>query len=447
MKIAIVLIVVVVVLAVYWFVIRKPSSEPALPEAQDPKDREAKRLTPGSEPPKGKLPTSKDAKPAPKHVPPRDAGTAEGAAKPSALAKAQAPERAVQKEELDAEEPEEAAGPDVEIGVDDDAQAEPELAHVVVHKPDVATVRKGLERSREKEGFFGRLAKLITGKKDIDPAIVDEIEEVLITSDVGVKTTGIILERLRDGLKNNELRDADAVWQLLREEAIKILDVGKGGIVAGHGPTVVLMVGVNGSGKTTTIGKIATQFKQHGKDVTLAAGDTFRAAAVQQLAVWGNRVGCDVVKGKDGADPGAVIFDAIRQAEQNGSDLVLADTAGRLHTNTNLMDELKKVVRTMDKALSGAPHEILLVIDATNGQNALVQSRQFADALPLTGIVLTKLDGTAKGGVILGICDELGVPVRYIGLGEKSDDLRPFDAREFVEALLGSAQNGETEAA
>lgn len=446
MNIAIGLIVVVIVLAVYLFVIRKPPSEPALPEAKDPEDREAKRFTPRSEPPKNKLSAPKDTKAPPKQPSQRDGALETGTTKPSAPTKAQASEHEVKKEQLETQD---AVAPDVEIGVDtdDDEQVEPELAHVVAHKPDVATVRKGLERSREKEGFFGRLAKLITGKKDIDPAIVDEIEEVLITSDVGVKTTGMILERLRNGLKNNELRDADAVWSLLRQEAIKILDVGKGGIVVGHGPTVVLMVGVNGSGKTTTIGKIATQFKQHGKHVTLAAGDTFRAAAVQQLAVWGDRVGCDVVKGKDGADPGAVIFDAIRHAEENGSDLVLADTAGRLHTNTNLMDELKKVVRTMDKAMSGAPHEILLVIDATNGQNALVQSRQFADALPLTGIVLTKLDGTAKGGMILGICDELGVPVRYIGLGEKSDDLRPFDAREFVEALLGSAQNGETEAA
>jgi fused signal recognition particle receptor len=207
------------------------------------------------------------------------------------------------------------------------------------------------------------------------------------------------------------------------------------------------MVGVNGSGKTTTIGKIATQMKNEDRDSVLAAGDTFRAAAVQQLQVWGRRVGCEVIKGKDGADPGAVIFDAIRQGTEAGADLVLADTAGRLLTKTNLMEELKKVARTMGKAMEGAPHEILLVIDATNGQNALAQSRQFAEALPLTGIVLTKMDGTAKGGVILGICDELKVPVRYIGIGEKADDLRPFDAEEFVEALLGSSDSEDIEAA
>ena len=206
------------------------------------------------------------------------------------------------------------------------------------------------------------------------------------------------------------------------------------------------MVGVNGVGKTTTIGKLATKLKADGKSVLLAAGDTFRAAAVQQLEVWGKRVGCEVVKGKEGADPGAVIFDAIQKAKDTGIDVVLADTAGRLQTKTPLMDELKKIVRTMQKALDGAPHETLLVLDATNGQNATSQAKMFQEAIPLSGIVLTKLDGTAKGGVILGICDEHKIPVRYVGLGERAEDLREFVADEFVEALFGASAE-ETAAA
>ncbi|MBI5535051.1 MAG: signal recognition particle-docking protein FtsY [Deltaproteobacteria bacterium] len=311
------------------------------------------------------------------------------------------------------------------------------------HTRDVAALRKGLGKARAKEGFFGRLAKLITGRQEIDPAIVDELQDVLVSSDVGVQTAETILERIRTGLSKKELNDSGAVWAALRGEASRILNAGPGGLVLRTRPTVVLMVGVNGSGKTTTIGKLATQLKASGRKVVLAAGDTFRAAAVQQLEVWGKRVGCEVVKGKDGADPAAVIFEAIQKASSSGADVVLADTAGRLHTKVPLMDELKKVSRTMAKAMEGAPHEVLLVIDATTGQNAMAQSRQFAEALQLTGIVLTKLDGTAKGGVVLGICDEMKLPVRYIGLGERPDDLRPFEADEFVEALLGEAQAEE----
>ncbi len=459
MEIAILIIAVVVVIAVYWFVIRKPAAEEALPEAPEPK-----RLVDKVEP---KKPKAQEAKPAtsekkketePKKEP--EPKRSEPKTEPKTVDDDASQEPAPEEPELRGD------AAKAEDSVDDGAeksQPEPEqtteeeepapLVGKVVDAPtsvrsrDVAGLRKGLGKSRAKEGFFGRLAKLITGEKEIDPDIVDEMEEVLITSDVGVKTTEVILGRIREGLKSKELSDADKVWGALRQEAVRILSVGPGGLPIRTKPTVVLMVGVNGSGKTTTIGKIATQLKGEGKGVVLAAGDTFRAAAVQQLQVWGRRVGCEVVKGKDGADPGAVIFDSIRQGAESGADVVLADTAGRLHTKTNLMEELKKVVRTMGKAMEGAPHEILLVIDATNGQNALAQSRQFAEALPLTGIVLTKLDGTAKGGVILGICDELGVPVRYIGLGEKADDLRPFDAEEFVEALLGSVDSEENEAA
>jgi fused signal recognition particle receptor len=197
------------------------------------------------------------------------------------------------------------------------------------------------------------------------------------------------------------------------------------------------LVGVNGAGKTTTIGKLATQLRGAGKKVVLAAGDTFRAAAVQQLVVWGERVGCEVIRGKDGADPGSVLFEAIKKAIETGADVVLADTAGRLHTKQNLMSEMKKVAKTAEKAMPGAPHELLLVLDATNGQNALAQAREFKETLPLTGIVLTKLDGTAKGGVVLGVTHNLKLPIRFVGLGERAEDLHEFQASDFVEALLG----------
>jgi fused signal recognition particle receptor len=281
------------------------------------------------------------------------------------------------------------------------------------------------------------LASLFSGKKQIDPSLVDEIEEVMLTSDVGVATTQAILGRLRDRLSKQELGSPDAVWDALREEALRILAIGGGRIEVRSTPTVVFMVGVNGVGKTTTIGKIATKLTSEQRSVTLAAGDTFRAAAVQQLEIWGRRVGCEVVRGKEGSDPASVIFNAIQIAKEKGIDVVLADTAGRLQTKTPLMDELKKIVRTMQKALEGAPQETLLVLDATNGQNAISQAKMFKEAIPLTGIVLTKLDGTAKGGVILGICDELKIPVRYVGLGERAEDLREFVAEEFVEALFG----------
>jgi fused signal recognition particle receptor len=304
-------------------------------------------------------------------------------------------------------------------------------------KRDVEGLRKGLAKSREKEGFFGRLQALFTGKKEIDPQIVEQMEEVLLTSDVGVKTTALLLDQIKSQLSRNELADSDKVWDALRSHATSILDIGGGGIAISAKPTVVMVVGVNGVGKTTTIGKLATKLKGDGKTVVLAAGDTFRAAAVEQLKVWGKRANVEVVAGKDGANPGAVIFDAIQRAKEIGAEIVLADTAGRLHTKTNLMEELTKVARTMTKAMDGAPHETLLVLDATNGQNAIQQAAMFKESLPLSGIVLTKLDGTAKGGVILAICAEHKVPVRYIGIGERAEDLRDFVPDEFVEALLG----------
>ncbi len=322
--------------------------------------------------------------------------------------------------------------------------AEPEPQQLVAteaRRPerDIAGLRAGLAKSRDSEGFFGKLRSLFGGKKEISPEIAEELEEVLLTSDVGVATTQSILDRVREQLSAGELENETEVWQALRNEAHRILDVdgASRGLGLQHKPTVILFVGVNGAGKTTTIGKLATKLKSQGKVCVLAAGDTFRAAAVQQLVVWGQRVGCEVVRGKDGADPGSVIFDGVKKAQELNADVVLADTAGRLHTKSNLMAEMGKIARTTAKALEGAPHEILLVIDATNGQNALAQAKEFKETLDLTGIVLTKLDGTAKGGVLLGISDSLKLPVRFIGLGERPDDLHEFVPDDFIEALLG----------
>jgi fused signal recognition particle receptor len=304
---------------------------------------------------------------------------------------------------------------------------------------DVEGLRRGLSKARGAEGFFGRLRALFSGKKELGADITSELEEVLLASDVGTETTALLIERVKEALSQPELADPDKVWDALRAEAERILTVDgiTGPLELRNKPTVVFLVGVNGAGKTTTIGKLATKLQGSGKKCVLAAGDTFRAAAVQQLIVWGDRVGCEVVRGKDGADPGSVVFDAIKRAEQLGVDVVLADTAGRLHTKSNLMAEMKKIAKTAEKALAGAPHEILLVIDATNGQNALAQAKEFKEALPLTGIVLTKLDGTAKGGVVLGIANALRLPVRFVGLGERPDDLHEFAPADFVEALLG----------
>ncbi len=300
---------------------------------------------------------------------------------------------------------------------------------------DVAALKKGLKSTRG--GFIAKLAKLFSGKKEIDPGLIDEIEEVLITADIGVKTTEKILSQLRARLEKNELADADRVWEAIREEAAEILGQGNGGLAVQGSPAVILVVGVNGVGKTTTIGKLASRYTEEGKKVILAAGDTFRAAAVLQLEVWGRRTGCKVVRGKERADPGSVIFDAIKTAKDEGADLVIADTAGRLHTKTPLMAELEKVHRTCEKALDGgAVDEILLVLDSTNGQNAIQQAAMFREVLPISGIALTKLDGTAKGGVILGIVDEHPIPIRFIGIGEKVEDLREFDSAAFVEALF-----------
>jgi fused signal recognition particle receptor len=318
----------------------------------------------------------------------------------------------------------------------------PETAKADAQRESVAALKKGLAETRG--GFIARLAQLFGRKKEIDPGLLDEIQAVLITADIGPRTTEKLLDRLRDRMARRELGDADAVWKALGDDARTILGGAPSPIRLSGSPTTILIVGVNGVGKTTTIGKLASHFRDDGKKVVLAAGDTFRAAAVLQLEVWGKRVGCHVVKGKERADPGSVIFDAIKHAQAEKADVVLADTAGRLHTKSNLMEELKKVVRTAEKALERPVDHILLVLDATTGQNAIQQAQLFKEAIPVSGIVLTKLDGTAKGGVVLGITDEHGIPVRYVGIGERVEDLREFDPEGFVSALFEKPEESAT---
>jgi fused signal recognition particle receptor len=306
-------------------------------------------------------------------------------------------------------------------------------------------LKAGLAKTRG--GFIAKIAALFA-KKQIDRATVDQLEEVLLTGDIGVRTAQKLFESVKTKLSKDELADPEVIWGEIREQSARILDVGAPPLDYDRArPFVILMIGVNGVGKTTTIGKLASQFAAQGKKVLLAAGDTFRAAATEQLTIWGDRTGAPVVRGKEGGDPSSVIFDAVKRAQAESFDIVIADTAGRLHTKTDLMDELIKVRRVIGKALEGAPHETFLVIDANTGQNAIEQAKLFQKTMALTGIVLTKLDGTAKGGVVLGICDELKVPVRYIGIGEKVDDLRVFDPSAFLTALFDRDDAKNTEAA
>ena len=300
------------------------------------------------------------------------------------------------------------------------------------------SVHAGLGRTRS-EGFVARIASLLGGRR-IDDALLGELEEVLLTADIGVATANRLLEAVRTRVSGSGGGDPDQVWGALRAEAKAILEAASDANVSPPPetgtPHVVMVLGVNGSGKTTTIGKLAHQLVGAGKKVHLVAGDTFRAAAAEQLEIWARRVGAEMTRGSEGADPASVAFDGVRRAAEDGCDVVLTDTAGRLHTQVNLMEELKKVKRVMGKALPGAPQEVLLVLDATTGQNAIQQARIFHEATGVTGIVLTKVDGTAKGGVVIGVCEEVGVPIRYLGVGERVDDLRPFDPSAFVDALF-----------
>ncbi len=301
--------------------------------------------------------------------------------------------------------------------------------------------KQGLAKTRS--GFVAKLGKLF-GKKQIDAQTLDELEEVLFTADIGPRAAERIFQSVKTGLTKTELEDADKIWDKIRETSKQILSVdAPPSDVSKHQPFVLLVLGVNGVGKTTTIGKLASRWKSDGKKVLLAAGDTFRAAATEQLEEWAKRAGVEIVKGKPQGDPSSVIFDAIKKGVDDKFDVVICDTAGRLHSNAGLMDELKKVRRVADKAMTGAPHETWMVLDATTGQNAISQAKTFKADLEISGIVITKLDGSAKGGVVLGICDELKVPVRFVGLGEKIGDLRPFDAAQFVDQLYSDAATEE----
>ncbi len=299
----------------------------------------------------------------------------------------------------------------------------------------LSRLREGLARTRQ--GLADRVRGLLTGRSAIDDDLYEELEAVLLQADVGVETTIKLVEGLRERVRRDRVRDPEAVMPLLKEEMAAILGGAPPGLnLAADKPAVIMVVGVNGTGKTTSTGKLAHRLRAEGKKVLLGAADTFRAAAAEQLAVWAERTGAEIVRHGEGADPAAVAFDAVRAARARGIDVVLLDTAGRLHTKANLMEELKKVRRVMAREIPGAPHEVLLVLDATTGQNALQQARLFTEAVSVTGIVLTKLDGTAKGGIVLAIQDELGIPVKFIGLGEGAEDLRPFEPADFLEALF-----------
>jgi fused signal recognition particle receptor len=296
-------------------------------------------------------------------------------------------------------------------------------------------LKAGLKKTTD--GLVGRIDALVLGKKEIDAGTLEELEEILITSDIGVKTTVELIRSLEQRLSRNELKDGAALRGALKEELLSRLLVHHTLLETGHAaPFTILVVGVNGVGKTTTIGKLAARYATAGKKVLLAAGDTFRAAAAEQLEIWGERAGVAVIRHQEGADPSAVAFDACKAAVSRGAEILIIDTAGRLHTKTNLMEEMKKIHRIIGREIPGAPHETLLVLDAATGQNALSQARIFKESAGVTGIALTKLDGTAKGGIIVAVSHEFGLPVRFIGVGEGVDDLREFNPHEFVDALF-----------
>ena len=303
------------------------------------------------------------------------------------------------------------------------------------------TLDQGLEKT--KENIFSKLTRAVAGKSRVDDDVLDELEEILVTSDVGVDTTLKIIDRIEERVSRDKYVGTDELTRILREEIANLLtenntdDVEEFSVPAGKKPYVIMVVGVNGVGKTTTIGKLAHQFKQNGLSVYLGAADTFRAAAVEQLDIWGKRVGVPVVKQKMGADPASVAFDTLNSAKANNADVVIIDTAGRLHNKINLMNELTKIKNVMNKIVPDAPHEVLLVLDGSTGQNAFEQAKHFTAATEVTALAITKLDGTAKGGVVIGISDQFKIPVKYIGLGEGIDDLQVFRRKEFVDSLFG----------
>jgi fused signal recognition particle receptor len=296
-------------------------------------------------------------------------------------------------------------------------------------------LKAGIEKTRT--GLVDRIEEAITGKKEIDADLLDELEYALITADIGVRTTTEILDSIRARVERHMVNDAGELKNLIREHLLEVLQASDRPMAhVDEPPAVVMVVGVNGAGKTTTIGKLAHRYKGEGRTVLLCAADTFRAAAIEQLEVWGQRTNTEVIRQKHGADPSSVLFDSLQAAKARATDYVIVDTAGRLHTKDNLMAELEKMRRTTKKVIPDAPHEVLLVLDATTGQNGLEQARRFTETSGVTGIVLTKLDGTAKGGVVVAITRELGLPIRYIGVGEKIDDLLPFDPETFINSIF-----------
>jgi len=296
-------------------------------------------------------------------------------------------------------------------------------------------LKAGIEKTRA--GLVDRMEDLLAGRKEIDADLLEELEYTLITADIGPRTSSEILERIRERVDRKMVNDAGELKGLIRQHLLEVLEATDRPMPhVDEPPAVVMVVGVNGSGKTTTIGKLASRYKTESRSVLLCAADTFRAAAIEQLEIWGERTSTDVVRQKPGADPSAVLFDALQSAKARKVDYVVVDTAGRLHTKENLMAELEKMRRTSARVVPGSPHEVLLVLDATTGQNGLEQARKFTETSGVTGIVLTKLDGTAKGGVVIAIARELNLPIRYVGVGEKVDDLLPFEPEEFIDSLF-----------
>ncbi|RNI28760.1 signal recognition particle-docking protein FtsY [Rufibacter latericius] len=300
---------------------------------------------------------------------------------------------------------------------------------------------KGLEKT--KTSFFDQLSKAVVGKSKVDEEVLDELETVLVHADVGIGTTVKIIDRIEKRVARDKYVGTSDLDRILREEIMDLMEENKGGVAedfslpdTGGQPYVIMVVGVNGVGKTTTIGKLASQFHKAGKKVVLGAGDTFRAAAVDQLKIWGDRVGIPVIDHGMNTDPASVAYDAVKKGVEMGADVVIIDTAGRLHTKVGLMNELSKIKRVMQKVIEDAPQEVLLVLDGSTGQNAVIQAREFTKATEVTALAVTKLDGTAKGGVIIGISDEFKIPVKYIGVGERVEDLQVFDKREFVDSLF-----------
>ena len=321
--------------------------------------------------------------------------------------------------------------------VEEDKKEEPQLTWF-------QRLSNGLEKTRS--GFIGKLKKLVFGKTKIDADLLDEIEETLFEADVGVKTTEEVLKNLNKKVEEEEIKDPKVIYEDLRNQLRnKLAKYTEPPRMNPNGLTVFIIIGVNGVGKTTTIAKLANKYKKEGKKVVLAAGDTFRAAAIDQIGIWGERAGVEVIRGQEGGDPGALVFDAIHAAKKREADLLIIDTAGRMHVKANLMAELNKVMKIVQKESDGGPHEIFLVLDATTGQNAVQQAKQFNEIIPITGLIVTKLDGTAKGGVLFAVEEELNAPVKFIGVGEKMDDLMPFEPEKFLEALFADETDKKKE--